>query len=853
MFGRVRWCRHGAFYRFSAKSWGALYSLALASVLASGCSRWNGDMHFDYYYGQNATQNQNLTTGAAVSIALPVSAPPVPTITSPSTALPLISSDTTITIAGTCEDGDVVFLDGAATAATSCASSSFSFMVSKNLDAPYDFQVSQSDAAGNASPAVSLQWVRDTLSPSAPTVTEPISNPFVSGDTTLTIAGSCETGATVALSGDASAAIACASSTYHFSVSKTTDGTYSFNVTQTDLAGNASVPAVATWNRDTTIPPTPMIASPSSNPAYGNGTSLTLSGSCLSDDTVTLGGDVTADDVLSPAGNLTTTCLNSVYSFTVAKSMDGSYVLTVFQTDPVTFMDSAQAFLTWVRDTVAPPAPAITDPAVNPYTSSANLTIRGRCETGAAVFLSGGESQTVACVSSAYSFTTSTITVDGTYGFTLWQADRAGNISITAVQQWVRNSTVPATPTIAIPTINPLASNASLLTLSGNCETGRIVTLGGDVVAGDVTSPDGSLTTVCLGSTYSFMIAKSLDATYRFTLKQTRDAIDSGTVTLQWTRDTTPPNTAITSAPPVSNPASTASFSFEANESASTFECKLDAQTYIPCTAPVTYSNLANGAHTLLIRATDTAGNVETNPATYAWSQDSNKTVALYHFDAAAETVDSGLYTFTNNNPLTTSGTVSSNATNAKFGTAAENFTSAAPAGSMSAAHNLAQEQARSLMTIETFVKFKSFPATNGAYMILASKTGGVGSVGWVLRLVRKSNNSYYFSFLGSLDGTATTEIKTPNLSLVTGTYYHVALTWNKGAVKIFYNGASKVSGTIGTSGSAILFNSTAPLRLGTDNINANSLDAYFDEFRLSQIVRYSAAFTVPTAAFTSD
>ncbi len=81
------------------------------------------------------------------------------------------------------------------------------------------------------------------------------------------------------------------------------------------------------------------------------------------------------------------------------------------------------------------------------------------------------------------------------------------------------------------------------------------------------------------------------------------------------------PTTTIDSGPegPTNDPSP--SFTFSANEANSTFECKLDAESYAACTSPKSYQDLADGSHTFNVRATDTEANTG-DPATREFTVD---------------------------------------------------------------------------------------------------------------------------------------------------------------------------------------------------------------------------------------
>ncbi len=780
-----------------------------------------------------------------------ISTPPAaPVITLPASS-PHTSNGGSVTVSGTCIAGNTVNLGGASTSSMTCTGGgTFSFSPTKSSDGSYTFSVTQTDVGGTSS-AVYSTWDRDSTAPVAIVFTSPAQNPFTSGDTIFLISGSCEANSTISMTGSSSATTSCSAvGTFSQSVTKSSDAVYTFNFIQTDAANNNSVSTSFTWIRDTTIPPTPTITAPTTNPKYSNTTAMTIAGGCTSGDTITLAGDIVAGDVTTPAGSLTFTCASSAYSFTFNKSIDGTYAFSITATNAA-LINSAPASQTWVRDTITPIAPIVISPSVSPWNGSGNLTISGTCETDATVNLIGDSIQSIVCAANAYSFDIVKAS-DATYNFTLTQSDRAANTSGSVAQQWVRNSALPPTPTILSPSSSPFRSTSNTLVLSGACSSGLLVTLSGGVTAGQVTSPAGSLTQTCTSSGYSYTIIKGVEGTYSLSVKQTSGGGDSGTVTTQWIYDGSPPTTNIGTAPSDPNISIISQFTFTVDDALATSECKIDAGSYSPCTSPVTYSSLSNASHTFNVRSTDQAGNVEALPDAHTWVQSAGRTVALYHFDTGTgHTSDSGSYSGANN--LTNSGSTS---TTGKFFEGASLV--AASSQYLTLPHTSSVAVMTSYMTVDLWVRMTSLPPANGTKMIFASKMGATGQMGWEFGIKRQGAN-YQLYFLGSLNGTASTEVKSANLTgaeqtALTGGFNHLAVTWDKGTVKIFLAGASKISGVIGSAGTSTLFNnSSTAFRVGTIAAGGSYLNGVVDEIRLSQTVRWTTGFTVPASAFTAD
>ena len=121
------------------------------------------------------------------------------------------------------------------------------------------------------------------------------------------------------------------------------------------------------------------------------------------------------------------------------------------------------------------------------------------------------------------------------------------------------------------------------------------------------------------------------DHTLKVRAKDAAGNIDASPAARSWTvelaPDLAPPDTGITIKPNNPSPTHSPSFTFTGTDDSTpalqlTFECKLDAGGFAPCTSPKSYTNLAHGSHTFQVRATDFAGKVDPSPATYTWMLD---------------------------------------------------------------------------------------------------------------------------------------------------------------------------------------------------------------------------------------
>ena len=718
-----------------------------------------------------------------------------------------------------------------------CDNSAFTFSVAASQDGVYNYSISQMDSFGAYSPSVHLQWIRDTQAPEAVAFTAPGLSPFTSGDSVLNLQGSCETGTVIHLSGADSQIANCAASNFGFAVNKAKDGNYDFKIVAVDNAGNSSEGVSFSWIRDTSIPASPVLASPASSVIHTNGNEVSIQGSCIAGYTVDLDGDADFSMTCPNSGNFVMN-ISDV-------NQDDSYSYSVTQTNEETGMTSAPVSFEWVRMTAVPSAPVIISPVISPYASSGSFSIAGSCTAGQLVQLSGDDAQVVNCASNqTFGFTVSK-KVDGAYSFQLKQVDLAGNASSAVNLNWQKNSGIPAAPAVLSPSVASYPSNGNQIVVSGSCNNGYVVVLSGDVSSYEVTG--GKLAQYCTGSSFSFVVNKSRDGSYAMQVaQQSGDGSQSGGISVQWVRDTRAPVVAISSAPVSPNLQSTASFAFGSDEAGVVYSCSLNSAAFANCASPLNMASVPNGNNTLQVRATDAAGNVS-KAASVSWTQQSANTLALYHFDSPTLTTDSSLLAGSyHNNLVTNSGT---SAVNGAFKQGLNLTTSSAVAAPMSS--SLAMIASGGKLTAEARVKF----SITKTYSVLMSQSAASPNFSWEVRLQRESNNRFKVRFVGSSNGRTTRSITTPAMNLDTSKFYHVAVTFNMGEVRIFVDGAQKASGTIGSVGKTKLFTNQADFRVGQGASTSSKyrLTGVVDELRLSQIIRYTGSYTVPAAAFNAD
>jgi hypothetical protein len=279
-----------------------------------------------------------------------------------------------------------------------------------------------------------------------------------------------------------------------------------------------------------------------------------------------------------------------------------------------------QTFSTWKPSTLAfTTAPQ----TIEAGSASAALTIEQRTSTGVAYTAGLPVSVTFGSSSSGGSFSTSatgpwaaTLTVPIASGASTVSAyyrdTQAGSPAITASA----SARVAATQveTISAPDTTPPDTAIGSAPSGSVASTSATISFSSEPGARFQCSLDGAAFAGCASPTSYGALAQGVH-TLDVRAVDAAGNVDPSPARATWTVDTVAPDTQITQ---VTRPDSrSARFWFAASESA-TFACSLDGGAWVACTSPNTYWGLAKGWHTVQVRATDAAGNVDSTPASYS-------------------------------------------------------------------------------------------------------------------------------------------------------------------------------------------------------------------------------------------
>jgi hypothetical protein len=436
-------------------------------------------------------------------------------------------------------------------------------------DGLHTFTVTASDAAGNSAQA-DYTWTIDATPPTVAIGDKPnaLTN---SRSATFSFTASEATQCRL----DNAEFTACTSTTSYADLA---DGSHTFVVQATDLAGNAAQ-ATHTWTVDAT-PPTVAITG-------GKPGSLT---------------NVRSVSFLFTAGEAAQCKLDSgefeacTSPFADSNLDDGPHMFTVRATDPAG--NTGQDSHSWTIDTAAPTLTLQTTPNNPSNSPSASFTFV--TSEGTQCGLDGGPF--TSCASPAVVGNLG----DGLHTFTVRAIDAAQNTS-EVNYSW---------------TVDMVAPTVEITQKPDNPSNVKSPTFGFSVSesAAFLCSLDFGQFQPC-SNPQGYTLN---DGFHTFTVKA-RDA--AGNVGPQaepyrWLLETVLPIVTLTERPSDQSNSTSARFTFVPSKPSTTLECKLDAGAYVGCSSPKIYTGLGQGPHTFAVRARDAAQNVGPESVD-SWSVDS--------------------------------------------------------------------------------------------------------------------------------------------------------------------------------------------------------------------------------------
>jgi hypothetical protein len=574
-----------ASFEFSSLESGVAFECRLDGAAFAGCTSPQGyggladGAHVFEVRARDAAGNAGAPAARAWTIDS--TPPPVPAIDS---GPPASTNETTATFAFSGTEPGVAFECRRDAGAFAACTSPRAY--GGLADGPHTFEVRARDAAGNASAAASHGWTVDATPPPVPTIDS--GPPAATAETSATFGFSdAEPGVAFECRLDGAAFAGCtAPQTY----APVVDGPHTFEVRARDAAGNVSPAASRSWTVDSTPPPVPTIDS--GPPAVTAATSATFA---FSD------GEAGVDFECRVDGGSFAPC-TSPEAFSGLG--DGSHTFEVRALDAAGNA-SAAASRAWTVDATPPPAPSIdSGPATTTAATDATFAFSDgeagatfECRLDGAVFAACTSPHTVSGLA------------NGAHTFDVRARDAAGNASAVASHGWTVDLSPPPAPTIDSGPAAVTSSSSATLAFS---------------------DPEPGVTFECRLDAAPFAACTSpqvfsglAEGGHGFDVRA-RDAAGNASAATghAWTIDTTPPPApTIDSGPAAQTAATSATFAFSSTEGGVSFECRLDAAAFEPCTSPATFTGLADGSHTFEVRAADAAGNVGA-VASRAWTVD---------------------------------------------------------------------------------------------------------------------------------------------------------------------------------------------------------------------------------------
>lgn len=415
-----------------------------------------------------------------------------------------VTNDARPTIGGTGEVGTTItILDGGAPIGTVTVPAGGSWTFTPTTPLPtglHTITLTATDAAGNVSgPTAGFAITVDTTAPTTPVISSivddvaggVVNNALGSGQVTNdnrpTLNGTAEAGSTVTIYDNGAlytTVIADGSGnwTYTSPTAVLAEGSHTFTVTATDVAGNISTTSLPSVIVVDIMPP----AAPTGMAVNGTGTIVTGNAEAGSLVTITGSGGVvlgtaTADGTGKFSASISPAQTNSQALLAFAQDVAGNVGASAGFSAPNTALPGVPV-ITSILDDAAPVTGGV---ANGQSTNDATPTINGTADVGATVSIynNGQLMGTVVATNGTWSYTPGTLT-DGSHAFTATATNVNGTGSPSTAITVTVDTIAPLTPTATI--------SADGTTISGTAEANSTV---------NITLPGGTvITTTANGS-----------------------------------------------------------------------------------------------------------------------------------------------------------------------------------------------------------------------------------------------------------------------------------------------------------------------------------------------------------------
>ncbi len=302
----------------------------------------------------------------------------------------------------------------------------------------------------------------------------------------------------------------------------------------------------------------------------------------------------------------------------------GAHSFEVRAIDQAGNADGSPATHTWTVDTTPPSVSIDTGPTG--LTNDSTPTFAFSSEPGAtfACSIDTGTADFAPC-SGAGTHTPAAPLSDGPYTFRVRATDGATNQAV-ATRGFSVDTAAPAAPGLTA-TVPASPANDNAPKIVGSASAGVIVRLYASADCSGSPLATGSVAELAAG----IEVSVGNDTLTQFSATATTAANNTSGCSdpISYREDSTAPETQITTKPAAVTKLTTAELGFTGSDAGGSgvvsFECRLDSSApgaWTPCTDPRQLADLTPGSHKFEVRAIDSAGNADAEPAAHTWTVD---------------------------------------------------------------------------------------------------------------------------------------------------------------------------------------------------------------------------------------